>query len=582
MEIKSNTFGKLQKIRNGNVFDSPLIFIRELIQNSQRSRAKNVRFTIENNILTCEDDGCGCKNPENVFTLDLSDWESTNEGYGIGFWSCLAVPDIESILVASKSWQCFLDVKKLYENCDLTVKTKTDAEKCRGFKVELRSEWFVEHHDEIKQYLTGVGKYVDMNIYFHDTKILHRDIFDEYEPAGFYKTYNNQYFKAKLELYHDYFGTAKMYYDKRYLADEFIRYAQGIIEVKQGKLTLKEPDRTAYVKDESYYIFERKLNECIRDLYKSYIKLYGVENEELESGILHWLDVKDYEHMLDFDEDMVCMSLEDKAINGGIVDESSAMDITPVDSDSFARKDQYTEQSFHVAAKSDFSTSVSQPAEIKTDYTGNFKQKLKSMKNSVWCEKGQVSTYSKEIQEAEYKGINVIIAKNGMYANVLRHYGFIHISDLSDYFNECYIKKNIELKNGKEEAFIALLQPVCKKFGLAQDTFLICDLSVESRFEVDGKLLHKRKLQNKKGDIQIYGVADGMHIYLDRYALGLNRFNLKKGNGLIGIHEIKAIFANVNTVAHEMAHLIKGTTDNTPEHYRAEIAYQNQIISLFV
>ena len=53
-----------------------------------------------------------------------------------------------------------------------------------------------------------------------------------------------------------------------------------------------------------------------------------------------------------------------------------------------------------------------------------------------------------------------------------------------------------------------------------------------------------------------------------RRAIGLQRFNLT-GNG-IGVHELKALMANLKTISHELAHLMYDTEDNTKYHFEME------------
>lgn len=587
MKIKSNTLGKLQKIKNGNVFDSPYIFIRELLQNSQRSKASNVTFELDNDAFVCKDDGCGCKNPENVFTLDLSEWESTTEGYGIGFWSCLAIPDIKKIIVHSKDWKCTVDAVNLFETGDLTVKQEK-AEMIKGFEVTIISPWFCNfgEYDNIENYLFDVAKYLPMKVSINEFVVPQYDIFDNYKATNFCKVYDNRLFKAKLEINSSYYSNITLYYEKRKVRDFCdCDYVCGIIEAKNGKITLKEPDRTSYTRDSKLQTFLDKLQDCIKDLYKSYVQENGVENDDFVHGIETWLELKDYEKMLDFDDEMLEEAQEIIEIEPEVTVPITRLDEEQASVETFHKQDQETKQTFRVAAKSNATYSepvVNKAENKKSSKLESFKDKIKKMKKSVWVQKNEYSIYSDAIQEAKYKGLNVIVAKNNLYAQALRNYGIVHIDDLHNAFREVYMKKNIELKNGKEEAFIALLAPICHKYNLPEDTFLIADLSIESQFVVDDKIVFKRNIKNKKNAIQIYGVTDRRYIYLDRNAIALQKFGLKQGNVHIGVSEIKALLHNVNTIAHELAHLIEGTTDNTPEHYQAEIRHQQEIISLYV
>lgn len=572
MQIKSNTLGKLQKIRGGNVFDSPLIFIRELLQNSQRSKASNVDFTVSDNKLIVKDDGCGCKNPENVFTLDLSSWESTMEGYGIGFWSILCIPNIGLVTVKSKNWCCSFDAVKLFEEGDLSVTTKA-IDSISGFEVIIESDYFSLNYGEIKSYLSNVAKYLPFSTKINGEGIQKSDIFSDFEPESFCKEYDNKYFRAKLSISCDFYTEVKMYYEKRFVRDfTQLDYIKGVFEVKNNKITLKEPDRTSYTKDEKYTELTCKLEECAKDLWLSYVKEFGVDDNLYYDGIHCWLSVKDYEKYLVFDDDMILSSEEPEEKIIPKVEETVEK-ASNIDSNIFTKPDVVKTQTLSVRKSSEI-VAAKEKDSIK------LKDAVKKMKRSVWCSKNEYSMYQDLIQKARYKGLNVIVAKNVLYEEALKKYGILHISQLEDAFSETFIEKDICLKTSKEEAFIQLLQPIVKKYDLPADIFLIANISIESSFSVNGELIFKKKEVNKKDDIRVYGVTNGIHIFLDRTALGLSRFNIKKNN--LGVWELKALMNSVNTIAHELSHYLYLTVDNTPEHYSHEIALQQEIISLYV
>jgi len=583
MNIKSNTLGKLQKIKNGNVFDTPLIFIRELLQNAQRSKANNVQMFVDDGKFICRDDGCGCKNPENVFTLDLSSWESTDEGFGIGFWSILAIPELTKITVRSFTWECNVDVEKLFKNADLTVDRK-QIEQTTGFEVILESKYFNDDNiGEIEKYVFDVSVLLPFKTSINDFRVTHKDVFDLFEPTAYCKTYENKFFRAKISVSNNYGETINVYYDKRYVCElPYASYVAGVIEIKKDKITLKEPDRTSVKRDNKFYELSDKLTQCCKDLYISFLKEFGADDESYNRSILNWLDVKDFEKFLVFDDIMI--QDEKKKTTKKTVDESTETNshtetpnVTniPVVKSDYERQDIVTTQNFSVTRNiSSFNQTPPKPI------FESFRDKVKKLKKAVWCGRGEYSMYKDQIQKAQYKGLKVIISKNILYDEVLRFYNILHISDLEDAFSETFIKRDICLKTEKEENFISLLQPICKKFGLNPNTFLIANLSLESCLVVNNEVVSKTTVVNKKNMISLYAVCDGSNVFLDRTALSLNKFNIKKGP--IGKGELKAIMYNVNTIAHELAHLLYKTTDNTPEHYNKEILLQKEIIELYV
>lgn len=50
----------------------------------------------------------------------------------------------------------------------------------------------------------------------------------------------------------------------------------------------------------------------------------------------------------------------------------------------------------------------------------------------------------------------------------------------------------------------------------------------------------------------------------------------------IGKNELKCLMYNLDTITHELAHVLYKTTDNTKEHFLAQIKIQEQITKLYI
>lgn len=579
MQIKSNTLGKLKKIRNGFVFDDKLVFIKELLQNCQRSKCDTVHFTITENYLTISDNGCGCKRPESVFTLDLSDWDSTKEGYGIGFWSCLSIQNLNKIYVSSCNWKAIVDVNKLFETEDLQVQLENQYLQ-KGYTVTLESSFFGLYLDEVIEYIKESSKLLEFTTYINNVEVEKTTIFDDYHPRTYYKEYENSLFKAKICISNSSFNSLTLFYDRREVKKyaAICDYIEGVIEVKLNKITLKEPDRTSYIRDEKFYKVREKLTECAKDLYLSYIKEYGIENNDFSEGIMNFLNTSDYEKYLSLDIDEMILSIQDtieetEKDKTNKIEENieSIVESKTIERDEYVEEDNVHTNIYRVEPIIKYETSRELP---------NYKNTLKQLKKMMWCKASEVEEYQKIIAEIQYCGIKVVTAKNILYENVFIKHNIPHITKINQCLKKTIIRKNVFIKNNKEELFIKLLEPIIQHYDLPYNIFKIANLETLTIFEVDGKVLYKNKAINKKGIIETYGVTDHCYIYLDRTALNLSKFKLKEGN--IGIHELKAIMNAVNTIAHELAHYLKNTTDNTTEHYNAEIKIQQEIIELYL
>lgn len=588
MEIKSNTIGKLNKIRNGQVFTEPLTFIKEFIQNCQRSKANTLNINIEDNYIEFIDDGKGCKRPSNVFTLDLSSWDSTTEGFGIGFWSCLNIPALTKIEVLSYDWRGTVDVEKLFENSDLTVDLERNLPEIAGFKVRLYSTYFKEQESQIKDYTRDVAKYIEsLNVSINEDFYIDRiSIIKEFNPGTYCKIYDNRIFTAKITYSSDKYDSVKTFYEKRSITDYYeVGYISGVLEFKPGHITLKEPDRTSFIRNDDYYAFKKKLMDCAKDFYKSYIVNFGIDNQETIDGIARHLSVKDFEKYLELDlsSDTIKKKPTIDINNVEVVKEESeqetlsAKTVTEETKTVNINRNDYSNPNITTVNVFAVPTSTSRK---KAPKKNNLSKLMPQLKKSVWVGKDEMEMYKDLIAKAEYCNIKVIIAKNRLYEIALSHRMITHISDINSCLREEITRKDIELKNTKEEAFIKMLNPICEHFNLPLDVFRIANLEKVTTFEVNGRTYYKEVCKNKKDDIKTYGLTDGIHIYLDRKALNLSKYNIHEGK--MGIYEIKALANCVNTIAHEMAHYLFNTTDNTVNHYNKEVSLQEEILKLYL
>ena len=579
MEFKSNTLRKLEKIRSGTVFTEKYCFILELLQNAQRAKATRVDVTLEDGVIIFKDNGSGCKNPEALFTLDTSSWDTTSEGFGMGFWSTLAIPGISKIKVDSHDWKATVDVEKLTDSLDVDFK-RTPDEKTKGFQVKLYAEY---DHAELVVRLYDAAKYIDeFDTTINGDKVVHESIIDRHIGGEHVKLFTNRSFDAKLALSR-YSDGIKVFYDKREVCTLYnFSYVTGIMEIKPNKVNLKEPDRTSLIRDEKYWSLFNKINLCIKEMAKEYISDNGVDNCSMAECIATYLEVKDYERYLDLGDDDVCTKKEK-------VQDSLSADALIDSMDNITEHTKATVESTKIVNASNFEradtvhtqTITARPVVRRTKKaTNSFRETLQRKKKVMWVNAYEVQEYEELIAKAKYCNVTVYIAKSVLYERAFNARRIPHISTISEALKETIVKTDVMLKTQKEEAFISMLAPICNHWNLPEDCFLIANLSTETTFELDGKVVYRKKNKNKPGQITTYGLTDRKNIYLDRTALELKRFNIKAGN--LGLNEIKALAHNVNTIAHELAHLLYDTTDNTIDHYKAEVELQAQILKLYI
>jgi predicted house-cleaning noncanonical NTP pyrophosphatase (MazG superfamily) len=650
LEIKSNTMGKLRKIYQGKSFSDRLVVITEMYQNAQRAEAKEVHITIEGDTLSFADNGCGCDNPELVFTLDLSSWKSTDEGFGIGLFSFLNVEDVEQIEVYSKDWKSSINVKELFESgIPQATVVKTDGI-LDGFKVVIRSPYFAENADVVKHRCIIDGELQLYDVYINGDLIPKRDL--QAEVSGdFVKKFENALFSATLGIHT--WESPNIYYEKRFVSSLYLdgHYCKGVVEISKNSLTLQEPDRKNIIHDKRRDRFKNKLIECVKDLYTEFIKV--ADNKQVDkyaNVIAKILDVRDYEKYILTDEmveefekeqrnvgsllaqknslealfkdlkkkgnnsqvslfeqsqteeekkritRILNLNNEDsnvKWVSTGEIDENDH-DSTVIEnpSDEFLKtvnrlviggivyKKVNVEEFGQNFEQEDEESVWDIDVQTVTVKKGNLKEAIKKASRKVWVKASESEEYKDLRAKAEYYGVKVFVANNVLHEKVFEKYEVPYITEIKEGVQKRYFQKNVCLKTKKEENFIELLYPICDYYNLPRNTFFIGDIKLYIETKLQGKVINREIMENKKGEIRLGGVCQEGQIILDRRALDLSRFNLT-GNG-IGINEIKAIFANVEIIAHELAHLLYNTEDNTEKHFKKEREIQREITNLYL
>lgn len=648
MSITIDILSKLRKIYDGKVFSDRLVVITELFQNCQRAGAKNVYIQLDNGMLTFKDDGCGCKTPTDILTLDHSNWETTDEGFGIGLWSWLAVRSVEGIEIKSDKWKMTLNIKDIFEEHNLKAKVENLNEKIKGFEVIIYSHTFTKFNEVVYNRIISDAETQSFNVYLNGNIIPKKDLHQEIKEKKFSKTFSNRLFKATLAPAK--WGYIDSYYERRKVDNFYITdYLDGVIEINKNALTLQEPDRKNVIRDEKRNAFIDKVEECRKEVYLDIVKSSDNKTiDEYAEQINMVLDVKDYERYILVD-DLILETEEStrnvseisykvhsfKRLLNLIQDINKTTQLSFTDNENekqeeiekllnlhshsnirwvktdeadadglYEMNEAITEDLLknisaisiggtvykkiniedHKDCFEDDDEEIISNITVKTTKKKKKKESLKTVlrntNRKVWVKASEVEEYQDLISKVEYYGVKVFIARNVLHENIFRTNNIPYITAIEKGIRKRNIKWDIYLKTKKEKRFIELLLPICKYYNLPLNTFKIGNLKLIIETVLDGKVINREVVENKKNSIKIYGTTDGENIILDRRAIGLNRFNLT-GNSL-GIHELKAIMANIRTIAHELAHLIYKTEDNTKDHTEKENLIYDEIVNIYL
>jgi hypothetical protein len=576
-QITSDIAGRLKKIRSGVVYTSITSVISELLQNCQRAKAENIFCEFHDNILVITDDGKGCKNPDDLFTLDKSVWESTDDGFGEGFTSVYTVADI--LEVYSQDWFISMDIASMIDSGNLNYQTEKSAEYLKGFRVKISGEKLRVNWGEIFNFLEYSASLLPMKVYVNGRKIPKIDMIDIPSETGLIRTFDNKLYTAYLTP-STWTHKVTTYYESREVASEYLFGVTGNIVFKKNAVNLKAPDRRAIIDDQKYKDFREQVKKDTKKLYNALIQ--EATNELIDKyavPISEILEVKDYEDLLALNEDMFDMYAQDEEINDVEYEEKfEPLKILKPQLDMFCtdttRNEENQEDSYqfpHDNAPTLEQVKALAPRAKKA----NILSVVKSDK-LFWVEAKYLQSYKEAITNMEYYGFKGILAHNKVYEKLFKHYGVPHVSDLINNIRKQYAFTNIGAKTLKERRALFLLSIIEKHYNLPE-TFNIANLSMKIVGNVAGREL-------KTHQHIIGGVCDNKEkkIYLDRKLLKLADFSVKTWNtSHIGVEDIRFILRNADTICHELAHLLYRTRDNTLAHMEAQAQIAKEIGYLF-
>ncbi|MCD5401038.1 hypothetical protein LR013_00360, partial [candidate division NPL-UPA2 bacterium] len=555
--LRSNIAGRIQKIREGAVYQDKFCFISELIQNSQRAKAKTIdiqtRYSDGSIEIIFQDDGKGCGDPAKVFTLDLSGWsDSVYQPFGEGFSSLYQVAD--EIVVQSKNWTARLNIKQALEEENFEeVIDIAKNEGIKGFKVTaiLTLDSLLDLEEEIRATGSRVPVEVFLNhLKIEKEKVVLKPFSMERNIRGIGRVVlapsNNQ---PEVELY----------YEGRFVTNQYAHGLTGKVFLKAGALTLKAPDRRAIVDDQKNYYFEKVvLQRLKKEVYKTLLRDHTEKIQEFSYEIGRILEPKDFmKHIF--------LGLERKNLAGK--------------SQKLSKEISIAAATLNVVENEEVTTpvvsngTVTVPARaVETDEIKEIKKLVK--KGRIFYYRDYESDVSEQAALLRYYGATVLMADE-LQEKVLRYLNVPAIQESRKYISKSMIYNRVGAINKKEERILSFLAPIIKHFDLPGDIFKFADITSEIVFKnKEGHVIGKKKSSVLGLVIEENYAAV---ILLSRKELGLRRYPIPYGAKSLTAKDMKLLIRIIPVIAHELAHLIYNEVDNTLEIYKRQETLENKI-----
>jgi hypothetical protein len=573
--IGSDTWSRLKTLREGFVYDSLLTFLFELIQNSQRAKATTVWIESYGNSFKIVDNGTGCQDPNALFTMDFSGF---GVGYGVGFTSVYPIAD--TIKVETQGWRAELDMVEAIEKKNLSLDIHENPF-VQGFSVTLESEKIGNNQDEIVTKVHEIASVIpNINIYVNGNLVEKIDLFEAPSDTTHHMKANNRIYEARLSIAEmREYGGVDVYYEHRHVCFFHKDGIKGKVLIKNHKITLKAPDRKSIIWDDKRHLFIEQLERDLSELCVGVVKNgTDEEREKYADTIDEYLGVEKYIRYLHIDEHEIKNQYETREKAQKLEESSDGQ--MELSFEEAGQEEGYEEPapSFDAERRQEdlsFRSYVSENR--KSDYVtkGDLNQvsisNIKRKKNVVWVEKREVERYEDLITRYEYYGVHTFISPHVLYDRALRHLGITHIGDVEDRaIEKQYNVKKIGSKTKKEQRAMELLGFIERKLDLGQ-TFYISDIECKMIVSLQEAKIYQEKLG-------VEGYAQGGIIHLNRKSLKFGKLSSSDaGREKIGIHDVKFILANLELIAHELAHRVYHTKDNTISHYEAQNKLQEKI-----
>lgn len=596
VEIKSNIAGRLRKIRGGVVYQNITSVLGELGQNAQRAGATQVVISLNSDTLSFTDNGSGCDDPQTVFELDYSGF---GVGFGEGFGSVFTISD--KLTVASRDWVVHLDIEQAMEDEDFSIVVDQNVQK-EGFAVHLQGARIEEHNYELEQFILEMGSLLPMEVVFNGDVIQKKNLLKQI-PRG------DVNFKHSVEntLYEATFTPSrwtdfKVYYESRFVTDFYRGGATGNIILKDDAVTLKAPDRRDFVTDEKYYEFVRQVERDTKEMYRGFVQV--ATNDEMDSfadTIANYLDVDDYLGFLSMDDSLLNAVRNDEEYKHMSDEElMKHFGLTPPETHHYSGTsgsstkggEHYNPMGDYVHAEigegddrheGNMSMTVnlvdSRQKKVKNT---TFAEKLKELANAhkvLWIKSADYDLFKKEIEQYKYYGFTVVIAHNRLYEEAYTEIGVKYFHDASKDVQKKYKFENVGAHDKKERRIMWLLQRIEEYFQVP-GVFRIADIHCQVEHfrngllvDTETKVVHGTMNDNKHA---------GKRIYLNRQSIQLPSYRVSNWESEnISVNDMRMLVKNIETISHELAHLLYDTTDGSREHQKEQAKIQKEIAELF-
>lgn len=581
VEIKVNIVNEMRKIRS-TVYGDRLAWVDELIQNTQRAKATEVHIQVEWDKVIVQDNGGGCDNPQVLFEKSESGWDesiNSQNPFGEGFFSTIMVAD--KITVRSVGFESIFDVEKMFrENTIDCIEVKGSSRRS-GFIVILENlndeyrEWSVQQRvKETAQYIKGTKFYLNGEL------IEHKD-FTDTDGSKFSMQIDNEVATGWIRPFrwggeYDGYGgdEYKLFAQERLVKEMSLSGVDGVVLAKENKIDLRSPDRKDVIYNEKRTKFDEVMKAEVKKVYLDVVqngsdkdldkyaelvdRYVPVEEYEKYLRFIYTTDMEDFKKILEIIKEK---EKEEETVNFDEIAEMVEME----------KQEMVEELEVRNEERETIDYEESQSNNNETEVVVRTGGEIRNNKATFYVRKKDIEIYQDKLALAEYHKTPVIIIRNKLEERVVeKKQGFYHIDELKEKVELSAQLKKVGAVDEVEERAMWLFEVLSKGLGFANNIFRIGDMTVYKETKVAEDTVTKE-------EEPALAIARGQEIYIDRSCLRKEKLTVSKSNRITNADR-SFIVNNMETIAHELAHIMHGTEDNTKEHAEAQVVITNKIL----
>lgn len=599
VSVRVNVINEMKKLRESTYSDR-YTWVDEVVQNCQRAGATHIDVSFEDNCIVISDNGKGCTDPQVLFDKSSSGWDDnvmqSENPFGEGLFSTMMAAD--KITIKSVGFNAVFDVKRMFEENTTDVIEITTNRRQSGFTLilsDLRpyvSEW------SVKRRFKETGRYIKSPTITVDGERVKYEGLSPNESSPFIHKFNTPLFKGWIvpDCYRDRNRNYMNNIEVRCFAFSRIIKAsteffgvRGVVNFNENAVTLRSPDRKDFVKDEKYEACVDAFTEEIKKMFINLLK-YGDDDtiRAYEDCISQYVDIADYRNHIRFKllTPEKEQPLDDVKIGAEMITSNDASDDFDTD---IADSDINDITSATVQSNTDFNVTTqitsSKPVAAQTSVATEPKKRTLKKRASLqtgddidtltygfYLDETEVATYENEVHIAQYYGVPIIMLRNSLERNIVSDDSrFNHISDIRDMIMLTADYRNTDPQTPQEHRAVKLLSRLAKAMNVDENMFIIADTKFQKVLRMSNGIEHTIE------DIDVIATAYNDHVYINRKFMSAYT-NLCDTSDTLTPADIKFLLINGQTLAHEMAHVIYKTVDNTQEHAEKTLQLLDSII----